>query len=816
MSERGDRPPAPRTAAGLDDLVGALVELRTWAGNPSFAVLATGIGRLRDAEGRPGGRPGKVTVYDCFRPGRRRIDGDLFADLLVVLGVPEHDRANWWRAFQQVSGQGAHVAEPGSVGLAAPRSVLVGRAAQFADLLARRPGSTSLVLGLPGAGKTELARHVAHAWRIQLGAGCVALEVDLRGYDPDQPPLSPSAVLARLLTGVGVPGARIDALDRSARLEVLRGEVGPEPCVILLDNAGSADQVAVLGELPPRWRVLVTSRRALPGAVDATDAAPVVLAELDERSAVDLLAAAVGSERTEAEPAAARRIAQRCGRLALDLTVAGALISASPDWSLEDHAARLEAMPRDGFLRPALQVSYAQLPPPVQATFRRLALHPGPRIDAQDVAALADLELAVALEHLALLTDEHLLTEVEPGRHRIHDVLRAFAQQHAVTTDPRSAQQAAVHRFADELVREVGIRTAPEAVDTVWFNDRFAVVVGLSAIAPAWHAGRQLGEIALRMNEYLDMTGQLSLAEELLRRAVDAGEPDQALALRRTLGRVLEMRGDLDGALAVFTEALSENAADNERDHNGIANVLKRMGRLRDCVGHYRRAAQLAQRRGNAMTHARAMGNMADALRLLAHPRISAALYARAEPIATGAGDTVNLAIMLINRSLLSEDLGSLEEAIDFTRSAIARLEELKFEFIAVSARTVLSRYLIQSGHLDEGEEVLVRTELDVERSGMPELAAELRLIRGRLLAARGDVAGAQEEYRAGAGAGAALGFPLPRIEAANLLGEIASDQGRFEESYELHRSALELAERVGDRREVVKARDALARLARD
>lgn len=813
MTHRGDRPPAPRTAADLDDLAAALVALREWAGSPSFSTLATEVGRLRQAEGRRGGRPGKVTVYDCFRPGRRRVDAELFADLVAVLGVPVAERSGWRRALQDVSRPGAGAAAAAVAGLPAPSAVLVGRSEQFARLVARGPGTLSLVLGLPGAGKTELARHVAHAWRTQLGPKGVALAVDLRGHDPDQAPLSPSAVLAGLLHGAGVAGARIDALDLAARVDLLRAEVGADPCVLLLDDAGSADQVAPLLPLPPRWRVLVTSRRALPGLGAAAEP-PEVLAELDERSAVALLAAAVGAERTDAEPDAARSIVRRCGRLALDLTVAGAMISASPDWSLEDHAARLEAMPQDGFLRPALQVSYAQLPEDVRTTFRRLALHPGPLVAARDVAALAGTDEAVAAERLSLLADEHLVVEAAPGRFQLHDVLRAFAHHLALAADPRSQQRAAVHRFADALLAEVEVRTAPEAVDTAWFNDRFAVVVGLSAIAEGWQAGRQLGGIALRMNEYLDVTGQLSLSEELLRRAVAAGEADQRLSLSRTLGRLLELRGDLEGALEVFETALAEDAPDRERDHNGIANVLKRMGRLRDAVGHYRRAAQLARTHGNAMTEGRAIGNMADALRLLAHPAASAALFERAERIATSADDSVNLAVMLANRALLAEDVGTLHDAIAFARTAVVRLDELEFDFLAAMARAVLARYLVQAGELVEGEQVLDRVWAQAVRSGMSDLRAELRVVRGRLHAARGAADEAAAEYRGAAADGDALGVPLPRIEACNLLGAMAAADGRTREARALHEEALALAGRVGDRREAVRAREALAELS--
>lgn len=75
-------------ASSLDDLAAALVMARTAAGDPSFTQLARSVAALRAsrevAHRQP--PPGRVTVYDAFRPGRRRLDVDLISDLLRALG----------------------------------------------------------------------------------------------------------------------------------------------------------------------------------------------------------------------------------------------------------------------------------------------------------------------------------------------------------------------------------------------------------------------------------------------------------------------------------------------------------------------------------------------------------------------------------------------------------------------------------------------------------------------------------------------------------------------------------------------------------
>ena len=79
--------PAPST---LDELCLGLGRMRADAGSPSYAEIARRIGSLRD-----GAEPPKVTVYDCFRPGRRRVDDRLVGDIVRVLGGGRTVAARW-------------------------------------------------------------------------------------------------------------------------------------------------------------------------------------------------------------------------------------------------------------------------------------------------------------------------------------------------------------------------------------------------------------------------------------------------------------------------------------------------------------------------------------------------------------------------------------------------------------------------------------------------------------------------------------------------------------------------------------------------
>jgi tetratricopeptide (TPR) repeat protein len=96
-----DQPPSPEGVSTLDELAARLRDVRAWAGNPSFTRLAKEVVTIRSARGLPDDeRPGRVTVYECFRSGRRRIDVELLVDIVTALGVDQAGQKAWRRAHR--------------------------------------------------------------------------------------------------------------------------------------------------------------------------------------------------------------------------------------------------------------------------------------------------------------------------------------------------------------------------------------------------------------------------------------------------------------------------------------------------------------------------------------------------------------------------------------------------------------------------------------------------------------------------------------------------------------------------------------------
>lgn len=209
---------------------------------------------------------------------------------------------------------------------------LTGRDGEFNALLAAvptlllsGPGSPVIltISGQAGVGKTSLGLRLAHEVVDRYPDG--QLWIELRGASAQ--PAVPDAMLRRVLLVLGLSAESVPE-DVAARRALYRSVLADRRVLIFLDDAASAEQVRPLVPGARGCLVVVTSRRQL--FLNAT--ASCRLEVLDEQSAVELLALTAGRNRVAAEPAAARLLVERCGRLPLAVRIAGYRLQARPTW----------------------------------------------------------------------------------------------------------------------------------------------------------------------------------------------------------------------------------------------------------------------------------------------------------------------------------------------------------------------------------------------------------------------------------------------------------------------------------------------------
>jgi tetratricopeptide (TPR) repeat protein/transcriptional regulator with XRE-family HTH domain len=335
-------------------------------------------------------------------------------------------------------------------------SHFVGRASELAALTdwledCRDEGGTMVIAaiaGTAGAGKTGLATHWAHRAAPLFPDG--QLYVNLCGYDPG-PPVTSTDALAGFLRALGVPGRAIPA-GIGELANRYRSLLAGRRMLILLDNARDAGQVRPLLPGTAGCLTIVTSRDSLAGLVARDGARRIELDALPLPDAVSLLRELVGA-RVEADPGAADMLAGLCCRLPLALRIAAELAIARPQVSLAELAAELADQQRQldlldagGDQATAVQTVFSwsdrRLDPAEARAFRLLSLHPGPDIDAYAMAALTATTPQEASRQLSRLASAHLVQPTAGGRYGMHDLLRRYAADRAVTLGDRDEARA--------------------------------------------------------------------------------------------------------------------------------------------------------------------------------------------------------------------------------------------------------------------------------------------------------------------------------------------------------------------------------------
>lgn len=806
-------PPGPSPAASLDDLTGRLVVLRQWAGRPSYAEIVRRIRRDRATRGLPPAeqRVGRVTVYDCFRPGRSRVDPGLLADIVRALGAG--DQVEEWRQ--------AHTAIEGSVsaaGLArvlselpSPSPTFVGREAELSELLARPLATVSSVVGMPGVGKTELALTAAR-WLLIEGGYDGELFVNLRGYDPDQPPVAPAAALGSMLRQLGVGGAEIQQLtaaERSARLRAITEE---RRLLVVLDNAAGDDQVAALLPAGPS-RVLITSRRTIGLASHQ-----VTLDVLGADESLALLAYAVGHERLETDPAQARRLVELCGGLALHLGVTAAHLAQTPSWSLEDQVHRLESIARHDLVRPALVASYDALPEDAQTMLQLLALHPGDHVTPWAAAALGGLGPMWAETALDQLVAEHLVSRDKHGCVRQHDLVRDFARSLVRAELPRSAQRQASTRLVRHYVEATGVADSqlrggevefeiwqplPSLTDVAaardWLELEAGNVVACALAARDDERRDHLVELSVAITPYLAGAARFEEARTVNLAVIGLGEGPYRAKAASNLTGIHDQSGQLQEAL--YWAVIATSAADLRRRgaaYNSLGAVYSRLGRLEEAKSAFEVALEAAQATGNSRSEGIYLGNLATMNQYLGEIELAYRLLQTAVGVSRDAGDRQNLAH--IAKALAEIELlrGNAVAAEAEVRTAL----ELEDALGLLADRPLTLRLLarIRSLRGDHGDALDLADEAVglAHAAGQDTYLAQCLAVKGQVCAAAGRSGQARATFASTLFRAQASGARCAEADSHIGLGQLLLDRD-LEQARDSFESGLLVARDMGD-----------------
>lgn len=779
--------PDPRT---LDELSVGLGRLRSAAGAPSYAEIARRIGAVRGSE------PAKVTVYDCFRPGRRRVDEALVGDIVQALGA-DHAEADRWRSLARTLNgdrSGVHVEV-----VVAPRET-AGAEIGRERLLTELPrADITLVTGLPGVGKSTFASALAGA--------APALTVQLRESEPDRPIADPVDVLRRMLAALGSRSLPYELTRLRAQLQAAAGST-----TLILEDAVDPRRLGAL--LVPGVRFIVTSRvdqvdleqrlRARSIAVSRIRLEP--LADDDARRLLVALLTRRGRQfpAEGMDAAALDRIVAVAGGLPLDLAMLAGIVREHEGWSFADLASRFEHEPRDVRMRPVLEAATRSLPAHEADLLADLAL-----LDREvDETVLLTAAGAGAAARLERLRARHLV-ERHDGRVRLHDTVFAFAADRSRALRPTSVRRRFVGAAASTVL-------ARAAADRDYPAREVATVLAVAAAAHEHGLDAEVERLALASHPALSRWSLWAESLELHDLASRGSGLELVPEVALGVAHCAEKLGRLDEALVTLhrVRRIASGAA-SARTWNQIGNVQRWMSHLDEALVSYARAVERARAVGDRVVEGRALGNRADTLRILARYPEAERGYAVALELATAAGDDLNIAVVRGNRPLLYLAVGRLDEA---TAELEALLSDAGGEALPFVHRTLA---LVAEA---QGDDALAVVRCDDARralqvAGEFGTSADLDLLAARIDGRAGRTERARREAERVLREAERAGSPLIATEASNSLAEILARPGApladVERAEQHAAEARSIAEATGDRAEVARSDAILAATAR-
>ncbi len=779
ISETGRNGGRDEDASPRALFVTRLAHLWEAAGNPTLQRVATATeARLKAARATaPGQRPSMQRISD-WRTGRNvpsRFES-LDPVLVTLISLARQtagplppdlsNRSAWRRLWKAASTQPVRPTVLTTLRRDVP--TFVGRDAEVQRILdaagPNRVVSIHTVDGMPGVGKTALVVRAAHLLSDRFPDG--RFFVELNSHTPGQVPADPAAVLATLLTGLGIaPGHIPDSLD--ARRDLWRDRVAGKRMLLVLDDARDHAQIEPLLPAGPECLTLITSRRRL---VALDSALPLPLGTLEPDSAIDLFCRLAQRNPTGDELAAVAEIVRLCGYLPLAIVLLAGRLAHHPAWTLAGLAAEFRtAQDRLGELdagqravRAAFTASYESLPPARRQLFRRLGLHPGPDFDPYAVAALHGSSLAEARAELEALFTCHLVEETTPGRYCLHDLVREYARALAVSSGD---DVDAMHRLLDYY------RTAAAAADH-WLTRRPCRDRADNACAiPEFD--NEMPALAWLRQERANLLACLDHTADR--------DPARMVGLTEVLAELLEREGPWPSARQLHQRAAA--AAGRLGNRLGRADALTNLGTLEWQTGNYDEASDLL--------------------------RQALVLY-RETGYALGAADALR------NLGIVQWQTGNYDRTADLFRQALTLYQEAGYPLGEANTLAGLGGVRRDNGDYEQATHLLEQA-LDLYRDiGFPLGEANTLASLGGVRRDNGDYEQATHLLEQALALFQEAGYPLGEANALGFLGSVRREIGDYRQAADLFRHATTLFQEIGHRRGEANALGNLGLVHRD
>jgi tetratricopeptide (TPR) repeat protein len=726
---------------------------------------------------------------------------------------------------------------PGRVTVPADTTAFAGRQTEITAILtaAREGGHLAVIRaidGMPGVGKTALAIHAGRLLADEFPDR--QLFVDLHGHTSGRSPKEPATALAELLRADGVVPRYLPA-DLDDRAAMWRDRMAHKRVLLILDNAASSQQVLPLLPGHARSLVLVTSRQFLGDLpADAVEIPLDILPPEEARSMFIELA-----PRSAGQPDRVTELVALAGHLPLAIALLAGLFTQHTTWHIDDlitqtraHVLTVTAESRT--IAAAFELSYQSLPWERQRFFRCLGLCPGADFDSYSAAALADLPPGEAATHLNALLRDRLVMESRPGRYRMHDLIRSYAQDRAAQ-DPAADRERAQERLLDyyqqaatiaetRLARKARTKlasTAPAPPSATvpalppLRDNREALAWArvergnlLACLDYAARAGQRARVVSLSaglgalLRQDGPWTETSALHETAVRAARQLGDrPGEANALHE-LGVVRRLAADYPAAARALDAAL--DIYRDLDDRLGQANALHEVGALRCYTGDYLDAAKalcaaldIFRDLDDRLGQVNALNQLGVQQYLTGDYPGAIETLAEALKISQGTADKLGQAHALNQLGVVRRQRGDYSAAAEALDAALSLYRDIDDRLGQANALNELGMVRRQTGDYQAAAEVLELALGICAALGYRRGQANALMDLGAVRRQTGDYSAAADALDAALGIYRDIGDRGGEVEGLNEAGALHRIRGELDRAAEHHRQALHLAREI-------------------
>lgn len=646
--------------------------------------------------------------------------------------------------------------------------------------------------GMPGVGKTAFAIHFAHRLAGRYPDGLYFL--DLHGHCAAQRPMDPAHALQSLLLACGVAAQQIPAgLDERAGM--WRDRMAGKKVLLLLDNAANHDQVRPLLPGAPGVLVVLTSRQRLAGLDDLH---PLTLGLLSVEESREMFFRLTRTPPERYDHAAVAGLMQLCGRLPLAIALTAGRLRSHPSWTVDylaeqltgsrDRLGELSAGSRS--VRAAFDLSYRDLTAGQQRLFRRLGLHPGTEFDVYAAAALDDADPYETRFRLDTLYLNHLIDEPSPGRYRLHDLIRQYAESLASEDSDDDAALRRLLGYYAHTAAEAGAAMAPHR------KPPYAVAFDRPASKPDLRSDRRAAEW---------LAAELTNFAVCVENATAHGCAEYAICLSHALHPFLRRHGHWDRALAIHRTAVK--VASRNGCPTGEAWALTDLGAMQVLTGDYEtattgllRACELFAELDDPLGHAQALTELGRAHYRRGDYPAAITTFTHALKLCDEHDERTGTGHVLIELGHVYYRVENFEAATTCLTEAYRLFGKLGHRLGQAHSLDRLANVQGRSGNYGKaGAGVTQAYHLYLElgdRQGQAHTLATM----GRLQHRTGNFDTALEHHRRAYTGYRKLGDRLGQAQSLNNLGRVQHSLGQYEAAAVKHSRALVLHTELGDR----------------